>query len=203
MPAPIMIMDPENPDMSQLAEAAGFLAAGGLIAFPTETYYGLAADYANPAALERLAWAKGREEEKPFALILASPAEAEQIAQCPPAAKELMAAHWPGPLTLVMRGRPGLCQRLLGPGGMVGMRVSPHPVAAGLAAALGRAITATSANPAGGAPVMQARGLDPALAARLDLIIDAGPTPGGPASTVAAVDESGEIKVLRPGAVEI
>ncbi len=201
MPAVVLNIDPRLPGPALLARAAGVLRGGGLVVFPTETLYGIAADHANPRALERLAGLKGREPGKAFGLILASAGEADQLsAEVTPLARGLM-AHWPGPLTLVLAARDGLHPSLVLKGG-VALRLSPHPVAAGLAAALGRAITATSANPAGGAAPASLTELDPAIAEGVDLILDAGPTPGGPASTVA--DARGErVKVLRQGAVRL
>ncbi|MCB2228930.1 MAG: threonylcarbamoyl-AMP synthase [Desulfarculaceae bacterium] len=200
--ATVYKIDAERPDPALLARAAAVLAAGGLAVFPTETLYGLAADAANPAALKRLALLKGREQGKAFGLILARPEEAEMLsADVGPAARELMARHWPGPLTLVLAARPGLHPSLVLEGG-VAMRLSPHPVAAGLARALGRAVTATSANQAGGMAPASLGQLDPAIAEGVDLILDAGPTPGGPASTVADA-RGAKPKLLRAGAVEL
>lgn len=198
---PIITIDPRHPDPAALAEAAGVLAAGGLVIYPTETLYGVAADHRNPAALARLSVLKGRQALKPFPLILADAAEADTLAQdIPPQARQLMARFWPGPLTLVLAARQGLSPRLLSEGGGVGLRVSPHPVAAGLARALGRAITATSANLAGQPPASRADELDPELLAGVDLVLDAGPTPGGPASTILAA-QAWPPKLLRAGAI--
>jgi len=202
MTARLLPIDPCRPDPALLAQAAGVLAAGGLVVFPTETLYGIAADHANPAALERLAGLKGREPGKAFGLILASAQETDQLAvDITPLARRLMARHWPGPLTLVLAAGEGLHPSLVIDGG-VALRLSPHPVAAGLATALGRAITATSANPAGEAAPASQDQLDPVIAKGVDLILDAGPTPGGPASTVADA-RGGRVKVLRQGAVRL
>ncbi|MBU1274055.1 MAG: threonylcarbamoyl-AMP synthase [Proteobacteria bacterium] len=202
MPVLVLDLDPQRPNPAFMARAALELLQGGLVIYPTETLYGIAADYANPLALERLAALKGRELDKPFGLILTRAQEARDLAQdITSAAWELMARHWPGPLTVVLAARPGLHSTLVSQGG-VAMRCSPHPVAAGLALALGRAITATSANLAGQPAPDRARDLDPALLDGCQVLLDAGPTPGGPASTVvdARVDPP---LVLRAGAVEI
>lgn len=193
----------EHPNSAVLQQAAAVLAQGGLVVYPTETLYGLAVDHANPQALARLQALKGREPGKPFPLILAEPAEADRLARdILPAARALMTRHWPGPLTLVLTARPSLHESLLSAGGGVGLRLSPHAIAAGLARALGRAITATSANLAGRPAVIRAEDLDPAIAAGADLVLDGGPTPGGPPSTV--LDARREpMRVLRQGAVII
>ena len=195
-------LDPAWPDPDLLAQAAECLARGGLVVFPTETLYGIAADYRNGGALQRLAGLKGRGDTKPFPLILCQAAELAALARdIPPPARGLMERHWPGPLTLVLAARAGLHPRLVSADGGVGVRVSPHPVAAGLARTLGRAITATSANLGGRPPASRVEGLDPELLKGVDLVLDAGPTPGGPASTVLDC-RSWPPLVLRQGAVE-
>jgi len=196
----IALTQPEPRALVRLAQA---LRQGALIAIPTETLYGLAADHRHPVALDCLAVLKGREDLKPFPLILNHPAEAQALAQeIPPVARDLMAHHWPGPLTLIFKARPGLHPRLVSTDGGVAMRVSNHPVAGGLAAALGAAITATSANPSGQPPVSRAQDLDPTLVAGLDYILDGDPTPGGPPSTVLDVRER-PWRVVRQGAVYV
>jgi L-threonylcarbamoyladenylate synthase len=116
--------------------------------------------------------------------------------------RDLMARHWPGPLTLILTARPGLHPRLVSADGGVAMRVSSHPLAAALAAALGAAITATSANISGQPPVSRPQDLDPELLRGLDYVLDAGPTPGGPPSTVLDV-RGRPWRVVRRGAVEV
>lgn len=186
-----------------LATLARELAQGALLAIPTETLYGLAADCRHAGALQRLAALKGREASKPFPLILSQVQEADLLArEISPAARVLMARHWPGPLTLVLQARPGLHPRLLSKDGGLAVRVSSHPVAAALAAALGHAITATSANLSGQPPVSRAQDLDPALLAGLDYVLDAGPCPGGPPSTIADARQEPPA-VLRQGAIRL
>ena len=202
MSALVLALDPEQPSPVFLTWAAQELSDGGLVIYPTETLYGIAADISNPAALERLAAFKGREPNKPFGLILARPQEAGELAQeISPAARELMERHWPGPLTLVLEAKAGLHPSLVHQGG-VAMRCSPHPVAAGLAQALGRAITATSANLSGQAAPDKAADLDQALVDGCEVLLDSGPTPGGPASTVVDARQTPPV-VLRQGAIEI
>ncbi|CAO0821474.1 L-threonylcarbamoyladenylate synthase [Desulfarculales bacterium] len=200
---PIIQLTPLNPDPALLAQAAQVLEGGGLLVFPTETLYGIAVDYRNSGALARLAGLKGREAAKPFLLILASPDEVDPLALAiPTQVRKLMDRFWPGPLTLVLTARPGLSPRLLSSDGGVGMRVSSHAVAGGLARALSRAITATSANLAGQPAANRVQGLDPALLAGVDLLIDAGPTPGEPASTVLDC-RAWPPRLLRQGALSL
>ncbi|WP_052514969.1 L-threonylcarbamoyladenylate synthase [Dethiosulfatarculus sandiegensis] len=187
-------------DRETLEKAAQILEQGGVIAFPTETFYGLAADSENEDAVKRLNFIKNRPKGKPFPLIAGSTDQARDLSyDLSPLVLRLMEEYWPGPLTLILTaGKPGPA---VSEQGGVGVRVSPHAVARGLALALGRPITATSANLSGRPSVKSVADLDPELVERLDLILDGGETPGGLASTVARVDND-QIVILRPGPVD-
>ena len=198
----ILQVNPQSPDQRVLEQAAEIMRQGGIIAFPTETFYGLAADHQKTEALVRLAELKAREGSKPFPLILSSRNEVfvlcEQVNE---AAKELMARYWPGPLTLVLPARASLPPQLRSVQGGVGVRLSPHPVAMGLAKVLGRAITATSANLATCPPAKQLADLQQEMHCKLDLLLDAGMCPAVTPSTV--LDLMGPVPVvLRPGAIK-
>jgi L-threonylcarbamoyladenylate synthase len=185
-----------------IALAARALARGELVAFPTETYYGLGADARSPVALARLLAAKGREAARGISLIVDGEAGlAEVAARVPARARALIAAHWPGPLTLVLPARPELAEALR-PGGWVAVRVSPHPVAQALVRALGGPVTATSANRAGEPPPTSAAAARAALGPDV-LVLDGGETPGGPPSTIARVEDDGRVTVLRAGAIAL
>jgi L-threonylcarbamoyladenylate synthase len=185
-----------------VAEGAALLARGGIVAYPTETFYGLGALASDAAAVERLVHAKGRPEEKPLPLLAADLAQAEAVAELPPLARRLAAAFWPGPLTLVVPARAGagLHRAITGGAGTLGIRVTSGAVAAALARLAGGALVATSANLSGHPPVADPAALDPALVARLDLVLDGGPAPGGLPSTVVAVGAGG-LGLLRAGAI--
>jgi len=199
----VVVVDPAAPDAAALARAAAVLRDGGLIAFPTETFYGLGAAADDSTALRRVCAVKGRSESKPLLVLIDSIAMAESLAaEVTPRARELMGRHWPGPLTLVLRARPDLPPVLTAGTGTIGMRMSPHPVARGLVRALGAPVTAPSANPEGGAPATSAAQVLKAFAGTIDLVIDGGPTAGGPASTVVDVTADTEL-VLRPGAIAL
>jgi L-threonylcarbamoyladenylate synthase len=185
---------------ARVEAAAAVLRAGGVVAYPTETFYGLGALAADGAAVERLVRAKGRPDGKPLPLLAAGLDQVEEVADLPPLARRLAATFWPGPLTLVVPARPGLHRAVTGGGATVGVRVTSGEVAAALARAAGGALVATSANPPGAPPPAAAAELDPGLAARLDLVLDGGPAPGGRPSTVVAVEGDG-LSLLRPGAV--
>jgi L-threonylcarbamoyladenylate synthase len=189
---------------ADVARAAQALERGELVCFPTETFYGLAARIDRPAALARLVALKGRDARAPFGLIAGDAEVARALASAwPEVAAELAAAHWPGPLTLVVPARTELPAEVIGPGGGVGVRVSSHPIAAALATAAGVAITATSANPSGEPPartVAQARAY---FGEGVAVYIDGGEADATHASTVASVSGEGAVKVLRPGAVVV
>jgi len=185
---------------ARVAEAAAVLRRGGVIAYPTETFYGLGALVSRRGAVDRLAQAKGRPDGKPLPLLAGSLAQVEVVAELSPLARRLAAAFWPGPLTLVLPSRPGLPGPITGEGASVGVRVTSGAVAAALALAAGGALVATSANLAGAAPAASVDALDPALVASLDLVLDGGPTPGGLPSTVVALGDEGPI-LVRAGAV--
>jgi len=191
-----------RPLEERIAEAAAALRRGGLVAYPTETLYGLGALAGDAAAVARLAAAKGRPDGKPMPLLAADLAQLEQVAALDPLSRRLGEAFWPGPLTLVVPAAAGLPGPILGGGRTVGVRVTSGAVAAALCRAAGGALVATSANLAGQPPVARAEALDPALCARLDLVLDGGPAPGGPPSTVVAV-EGERLVLLRAGAIEV
>jgi L-threonylcarbamoyladenylate synthase len=184
----------------RLAQAAAVLRSGGVIAYPTETFYGLGALASHAGAVARVAAAKGRPDGKPLPLLAASLAQVEAVAELSPEARRLAAAFWPGPLTLVLPARPGVLDAITGGGATVGVRVTSSPVAATLATMSQGALVATSANLAGAPPAASVEALDPALVARLDLVLDAGPAPGGLPSTVVALGDEGLI-LVRAGAI--
>ena len=177
------------------------LRSGEVIVYPTETFYGMGADALSSAALDRLFALKGREPGKPVALIAADARSAFELARdVPEAARRLADAFWPGALTLVLPARDNLPAPLIGPDGGVGVRVSSHPVARALAAGLGRPITATSANLAGGQPATALGEARDAFGAKVKVYFEGGKLAASAASTVVACDRNGW-RVLRAGAI--
>lgn len=199
----IQQIDPENPDRKLLARAAELLRKGLLVAYPTETFYALGALPRDEAALDRIFNAKGRPEKMALPLIVG---DEESVTLCarefPEGARRLAAAFWPGPLTLVLPAANDLPTRLLGGGSSVGLRVSPHPVASGLARAVGGPIIATSANLSGQPAPSTAAEVDEALGDNVALILDGGSTQGASASTVLDLTTE-QPRVVRSGAVPI
>jgi L-threonylcarbamoyladenylate synthase len=198
---PVLAVNATAPDPAVLRRAADLLRRGGVIAFPTETFYGLGADALQPAAVARVRRLKGRPDDKPLLLLVDSIAMVESLVTAiTPAARALMARHWPGALTLVLPARARVPLEVTAGTGTVGVRLSPHAVARGLVTALGHPVTAPSANVAGApAPTTVVAALA-GLGDGVDLALDAGQTPGGPASTILDV-HSDPPRVIRQGAV--
>ena len=183
------------------AEAIRVLRGGGIVAIPTDTVYGLAADLASPGSIARLFAAKRRPVDQAVVLLLADADQAGGLAEWPPAAEALAAAFWPGGLTLVLSQRPEtrLPGELTGGRPTVGLRLPDHPAPRALAAALGP-LPVTSANLSGRPEASDAGEIADQLGEAIDLILDGGPARGGPASTV--VDCSADAaRILREGAI--
>jgi L-threonylcarbamoyladenylate synthase len=191
---------PAEPLAAAVGRAAAVLSAGGLVAVPTETVYGLAALAALPSAVARLYAAKGRPASNPLIVHVADATAAWQLGTMTPAAKALAAAFWPGPLTLVLPLRPGapIAPAALAGGDTVAVRVPADPLVRALAAAVGP-LVAPSANRSGRVSSTTAAAVMEELAGRIDLVIDGGASAIGVESTV--VDAAGAPRVLRPGAI--
>jgi L-threonylcarbamoyladenylate synthase len=182
-------------------EAAAVVRDGGVIAFPTETLYGLAADAWNPDAVRRVFTIKARDPGQPLPLIAADLDQVVRwIGPLGPTAARLAAGFWPGPLTLVLPAPASLPPEALGGGDRVAVRVSSHAVASGLAREVGRPITATSANRSGEPAPADPDDFARALGELVDGILDAGPSPGGPPSTIVDVCDEPP-RLVRAGAV--
>lgn len=179
------------------------LAGGGIIAFPTETFYGLGADPAREDAVARIFAAKGRAAGEALPLIAADTDAARRVAAVwDGAAERLAAAFWPGPLTLVVPVRAGAVVAGVTAGrGTIAVRVPGHPLARALAAAAPAGLlTATSANRSGSPALSTADDVERALGPGTALIIDGGPSPGGLASTIVDLTEA-RPRLLREGPV--
>lgn len=187
--------------MEDLGTLVRILERGGVVACPTETWLGLLADARNEAAVEHVAALKGRPADMPIALLVPNTQSVREVALPPDAgARALMAAHWPGPLTILLRAKPGLSAWLVRDG-KVGVRIPGPSPAADLTRAFGHALTATSANLSGTPPLQSVDELPAALADGVAAAVP-GRSPGGPPSTL--VDATTRpMTVLRFGAVEI
>ncbi len=197
----IIPIDPHNIAPSGIEKAVSILKAGGVVAFPTETFYGLAADAMDEKAVDLIFEIKGRSFNNPIALIISKADDLDLLTDnIPEEAKTLMAAFWPGPLTLVFKASPSVNPRLTAGTGKIGVRISSNPIAQVLAAGLGRPITATSANLSGGRECTTAEEVRGQMANRQLIIIDGGLTPGGRGSTFLDVTVDPPA-LLREGAI--
>ena len=202
MPQPEIPNAPQvlTPVDESLAAAGARIRAGGLVAFPTETVYGLGADATSDAAVARIFAAKERPEFNPLIVHVRDRAAAEREAVFDDRARALADAFWPGPLSLVLPRRPDSRISLLVSAGLetLALRVPDHIVAAGLMAAAGRPIAAPSANRSGEPSPTTAGHVADSLDGRVDMILDGGPCPVGLESTVIDLG-SGAAALLRPG----
>jgi L-threonylcarbamoyladenylate synthase len=186
-------------DPSSIRAAAQLLREGRVVAYPTDTLYGLAVDPRNAVAVRRLFELKGRAESSALTLIAADGAQAQAAGTFNDLASRLAAEWWPGPLTIVVRATPVVARETLAGGATVGIRVPDHPVAQALAREFGFCITATSANRSGTTAAIAADDVIAALPG-VDAVIDGGRVEGGAPSTLVSVHDE-RATLLREGAV--
>jgi L-threonylcarbamoyladenylate synthase len=182
----MLTIDRDAPSSETLDLAARILKGEGLVAFPTESFYGLGANALARRALDRVFRVKGRAESKPLLVLVDSVTMAERlVSDIPAGVRELMTRHWPGALTLVLKAAAHVPDRLTGGTGTIGVRMPAHPVALGLVRAAQHAVTAPSANPSGAPPPTTALAVRRYFEGLVELILDGGPTAGGAGSTIA------------------
>lgn len=189
--------------MDDVERAVAALERGRLIVYPTETLYGLGADATLSEAVDRLADLKGRDRDKPVSVLVASRAMLDAVASAvSPVAERLIAAFWPGPLTIALQAEARVLHRLTGGSGTIAARISSHPIARAIVATLGRPLTATSANPGGSRAAGDIAAARAYFGSRVDVYVDGGPSAPGPASTV--VDCSAAVpRLVREGAIPL
>jgi len=194
-------IDPSRPDDRVIAEVGELLRGGGVVAFPTETFYGLGVDARREAAVEKIFRLKGRTVQNPISVIVAADRDVIPLVEgVPAAARILMQKFWPGALTLVFTASAAVLPALTAGTGKVGIRVSSHPVARRIAQALAGPLTATSANLSGETECSTAAEVLRIFADGLDAVLDGGATRGGLGSTILDVTISPP-RILREGAV--
>jgi L-threonylcarbamoyladenylate synthase len=195
MPARLLRVDARAPFEGALAEAERVLRSGGVVALPTETFYGLAVDPFQPGALLAVNRLKGKDATSPLLLLLAEAAQAGPLMARVPPAFPALAAFWPGPLTLVVPASAAVPEQVSGGRGTVGLRVPGLALPRLLSARLGGPITGASANVSGAPPPRSAAEVAAAFPEGLALILDGGPTAGGAPSTVV------DLTVVPPRAI--
>ncbi|MBN1363764.1 MAG: threonylcarbamoyl-AMP synthase [Syntrophaceae bacterium] len=184
-----------------LTRVAEILAGGGIIAYPTETFYGLGADATNEKAIQKIFAIKGRDFQNPISLIIGRPEEIYPfVKNVPETAKKLMDSFWPGALTIVFSASDKISPLLTAGSGKIGLRVSSHPLAGKIAQKIKVPLTATSANLSGMPECSRAAEVIKQIGDKIDAIIDWGQTRGGKASTVIDVTCKPPV-ILREGAI--
>ena len=185
----------------EIDRALRVLQGGGVVAIPTDTLYGLAADAFNPDAIERVFAIKERPEGLALPVLLADPRQLEQVADdIPDGLRAVADAFWPGAMTLILKRNDALPLRLSAGNPTVAVRVPGHPVPRELARRLGRPITGTSANISGAADPTTLAELRAQVGDRVDLVVTSGPNPAGTASTIVDLSDDAP-RLIREGAV--
>ncbi|MDH5762443.1 MAG: L-threonylcarbamoyladenylate synthase [Nitrospinota bacterium] len=185
--AEILPIDFENPEASarSIENIQSVLNSGGVIAFPTDTFYGLGADPFNPESIAKIFRIKQRPADKPLLVLIHSLDQLNSLTdKTTPPQKLLMNQFWPGPLTLIFKAAPDISKALTGGTGNLGVRLPAHLFTLQLLRALNCPLTAPSANLSGTGELRTAEEVASALGDQLDLIVDGGPTAGGKSSTV-------------------
>jgi L-threonylcarbamoyladenylate synthase len=197
----ILKVDADNSEERLLSKAVEILANGGIIAYPTETFYGLGADATNEKAIEKIFAVKGRNFKNPISLIISQADDIYPLVQdLPETAQKLMAAFWPGALTIVFLAANNVSPLLTAGSGKIGLRVSSHPVAREIVQKLKRPLTATSANLSGAPECAKASEVAEQIGNIIDAIVDLGDTPGTKGSTIIDVTCDPPV-ILREGAL--
>lgn len=185
----------------ELNKAASIIRSGGIVAFPTESFYGLGVSAWDEKAIQRLFTIKKREENRPILLLIPSTILLNQyVIHIPDIAIQIMEKFWPGGLTLIFEANPDLPRLLTSGGGKIGLRLSSHPVATALVRAVGTPITGTSANISGQAACSNAEAVRHSLGMSVDFVLDGGETEGGKGSTVMDITVNPPT-ILREGMV--
>ena len=190
-----------KPEPEIIAEAAAIIKKGGVVVFPTRCLYGLGADALDPHAVEKIIKIKQRPADNPILVLIHCRRQLDSlVANITPKAVAIMDTFWPGRVTLVFEAGDTLSNRLTAHTGKIGVRLAGHPVASALIKQVGSPVTGTSANLSGKPGCRQIQYLDPPIAKRVDLVLDAGMLEGGVGSTVVDVTED-RPQILREGQV--
>lgn len=197
----ILKADANSSEKKVIVRAVKILKDGGIIAYPTETFYGLGADATNKKAVEKIFSVKGRDFKNPIPLIIGKPDDIYPLVRdIPESAHKLMAAFWPGALTIVFSASDKVSPMLTAGTGKIGLRISSHPIANAIAQRLQKPLTATSANLSGASECSLASEVTEQIGKKVDAILDFGKTQGGKASTIIDVTCDPPV-ILREGAI--
>ncbi|MDY6951394.1 MAG: L-threonylcarbamoyladenylate synthase [Thermodesulfobacteriota bacterium] len=199
--AEILPIDPKSPDQETIKRAAAQITRGGLVVFPTSTFYGIGAQALNAHAVDRVFQVKERHRGKPLLVLIASLTDLAPLVQSiPETAVGLIQAFWPGGITLVFDAADAVPPNLTGHTGKIGVRLASHPVAAALVEVVSGPITGTSANLSGEGGCIAVNGLNGRIKDQVDLALDAGRLAGVRGSTVVDVTTTPP-RILREGVI--
>ena len=197
----IIRIDPKVPDPKEIGKAADFILAGEVVAYPTETIYGLGADVFSKKAVKKIYDLKSRDYGLPVSVLVANTRMLKEIVtEIPERAMVLMRHFWPGPLTILFQVNEKFPKSLVTNTGKVGVRVSSNPVASALVTKVGRPLTTTSANRTGFPPSLNVKHIQKFFGDHLTCIIDAGECEPSRGSTVVDVTEE-TMRIIRDGAI--
>ncbi len=192
-----------NTKQQRVEQAVRLLKRGRIVAFPTETYYGLAVDPYCKSAVRRLYQLKSRKADKPLLLLIENLDQLSTVVESiPHQFLPLIEKYWPGPLTLVFPAKMTLNTVITGNSGTVGVRISPHPVANALLTGMQGPLTATSANISGEPPAQTAAEVERIFGSSVDVILDGGQSAAGLCSTIVGLADD-QLTILRKGQVEL
>lgn len=199
----LLHINPRAPESDLIQQAAQYLADGLVVAYPTETFYGLGVDFSNERAIRRLYELKRRDPSLPISLLVADmPMLHHCVTTFPEAARALMRTFWPGPLTICLPASTHVPRSLTTNTGKIGVRISSHPIATALVRTFGKPITTTSANLSGYPPSLTVRHVEKYFHERLACMIDGGVCDGSRGSTVVDISEE-TMAVIRDGAIPL
>lgn len=193
----LLSINPENPQPRLVQRAVEILRQGGVIAYPTDTIYGLGCDIFSSKGLQRIYRAKERDPKKPFSFICPDISNATDYAQISNFAFRIMKRHLPGPYTFILEATRRTPDLVTTKKRTVGIRIPDHPIALALVRELGHPLATTSANLTGHAPLADPREIAAALGSALDLVIDGGILSGEPSTVISLVGD--RIEILRQG----
>jgi len=197
----VLFVDPKSPDQEMVRRAAAWINRGGLVVFPTSTFYGIGAQALNAHAVDRVFQVKERHKGKPLLVLIAALTDLAPLVQSiPETAAGLIDAFWPGGITLVFDAAEAVPANLTGNTGKIGVRLASHPVAASLAKVVSGPITGTSANLSGEGGCTAVRNLNRKIKDQVDLVLDAGELAGVRGSTVVDVTTTPP-SIVREGVI--
>jgi L-threonylcarbamoyladenylate synthase len=199
----ILAVDPQAPNEDAVTEAAEAILRGGVVAFPTDTVYGLSCSLMDPLAVEFVYRLKRRPSHlSVIALIPETDAVYPLVDALPEVAEALMKRFWPGPLSIIFKASPLVPLRVRGERGTIALRVPKHPLSHALLEAVGGPLVSSSANLSGQPPCADAVEIVRVFGNQIDVILDGGPAPTTQPSTVVDIS-SGRVELVRPGAVDV